>query len=71
MPRVSVPPYPIAGGVDDLDEDTPPIIPQFTGETLEYRMLLYADDSRLYLPLNQQLVDCLKDNEAWTTLKFK
>lgn len=32
MPRVSVPPYPIAGGVDDLDEDTPPIIPQFTGE---------------------------------------
>uniref|UniRef100_G3Q6J9 Stromal interaction molecule 2 n=1 Tax=Gasterosteus aculeatus aculeatus TaxID=481459 RepID=G3Q6J9_GASAC len=27
MPRVSVPPYPIAGGVDDLDEDTPPIIP--------------------------------------------
>uniref|UniRef100_A0A3B4H3I8 Stromal interaction molecule 2 n=1 Tax=Pundamilia nyererei TaxID=303518 RepID=A0A3B4H3I8_9CICH len=34
MPRVSVPPYPIAGGVDDLDEDTPPIIPQFTGTTL-------------------------------------
>lgn len=32
MPRVSVPPYPIAGGVDDLDEDTPPIIPQFTCE---------------------------------------
>lgn len=32
MPRVSVPPYPIAGGVDDLDEDTPPIIPQFTSE---------------------------------------
>nr|XP_055067200.1 stromal interaction molecule 2 [Misgurnus anguillicaudatus] len=30
MPRVSVPPYPIAGGVDDLDEDTPPIISQFT-----------------------------------------
>ncbi|KAJ8397706.1 hypothetical protein AAFF_G00433950 [Aldrovandia affinis] len=30
MPRVSVPPYPITGGVDDLDEDTPPIIPQFT-----------------------------------------
>ncbi|XP_056318256.1 stromal interaction molecule 2 [Danio aesculapii] len=30
MPRMSVPPYPIAGGVDDLDEDTPPIIPQFT-----------------------------------------
>uniref|UniRef100_A0A8C9W5S9 Stromal interaction molecule 2 n=1 Tax=Scleropages formosus TaxID=113540 RepID=A0A8C9W5S9_SCLFO len=30
MPRVSVPPYPIAGGVDDLDEDTPPIIPQFS-----------------------------------------
>ncbi|XP_071764210.1 stromal interaction molecule 2 [Centroberyx gerrardi] len=34
MPRVSVPPYPIAGGVDDLDEDTPPIIPQFTTSTL-------------------------------------
>ncbi|XP_058481362.1 stromal interaction molecule 2 isoform X1 [Solea solea] len=34
MPRVSVPPYPIAGGVDDLDEDTPPIIPQFTSTTL-------------------------------------
>uniref|UniRef100_A0A3B3ZYQ4 Uncharacterized protein n=1 Tax=Periophthalmus magnuspinnatus TaxID=409849 RepID=A0A3B3ZYQ4_9GOBI len=32
MPRVSVPPYPIAGGVDDLDEDTPPIIQQFTCE---------------------------------------
>uniref|UniRef100_A0A8D3A259 Stromal interaction molecule 2 n=1 Tax=Scophthalmus maximus TaxID=52904 RepID=A0A8D3A259_SCOMX len=30
MPRVSVPPYPIAGGVDDLDEDTPPIMSQFT-----------------------------------------
>ncbi|XP_061619713.1 stromal interaction molecule 2 isoform X3 [Phyllopteryx taeniolatus] len=30
MPRVSVSPYPIAGGVDDLDEDTPPIVPQFT-----------------------------------------
>ncbi|TRY71359.1 hypothetical protein DNTS_008142 [Danionella cerebrum] len=30
MPRMSVPPYPIAGGVDDLDEDTPPIISQFT-----------------------------------------
>ncbi|XP_049601386.1 stromal interaction molecule 2 [Syngnathus scovelli] len=30
MPRVSVPPYPIAGGVDDLDEDTPPVVPQFT-----------------------------------------
>uniref|UniRef100_A0A3P8Y0W2 SAM domain-containing protein n=1 Tax=Esox lucius TaxID=8010 RepID=A0A3P8Y0W2_ESOLU len=30
MPRVSVPPYPIAGGVDDLDEDAPPIIPQFS-----------------------------------------
>ncbi|XP_028284673.1 stromal interaction molecule 2 isoform X3 [Parambassis ranga] len=34
MPRVSVPPYPIAGGVDDLDEDTPPIIPQFTATTM-------------------------------------
>ncbi|XP_047450132.1 stromal interaction molecule 2 isoform X2 [Mugil cephalus] len=34
MPRVSVPPYPIAGGVDDLDEDTPPIIPQFTTTTM-------------------------------------
>ncbi|XP_074847880.1 stromal interaction molecule 2 isoform X2 [Carettochelys insculpta] len=29
MPRVSIPPYPIAGGVDDLDEDTPPIVAQF------------------------------------------
>ncbi|KAM6959658.1 stromal interaction molecule 2 isoform 2-T2 [Tautogolabrus adspersus] len=34
MPRVSVPPYPIAGGVDDLDEDTPPIISQFTTTTM-------------------------------------
>ncbi|XP_038588133.1 stromal interaction molecule 2 isoform X3 [Micropterus salmoides] len=34
MPRVSVPPYPIAGGVDDLDEDTPPIIPQFPTATM-------------------------------------
>ena len=32
MPRVSVPPYPIAGGVDDLDEDTPPILPQFSSK---------------------------------------
>uniref|UniRef100_F6QSU2 Stromal interaction molecule 2 n=1 Tax=Monodelphis domestica TaxID=13616 RepID=F6QSU2_MONDO len=31
MPRVSIPPYPIAGGVDDLDEDTPPIVSQFSG----------------------------------------
>ncbi|KAF7706448.1 stromal interaction molecule 2 [Silurus meridionalis] len=29
MPRVSLPPYPIAGGVDDVDEDTPPIITQY------------------------------------------
>eukprot|EP00066_Takifugu_rubripes_P015790 XP_011605056.1 PREDICTED: stromal interaction molecule 2 [Takifugu rubripes] len=34
MPRVGVPPYPIAGGVDDLDEDTPPIIPQFTSTAM-------------------------------------
>ncbi|XP_053272323.1 stromal interaction molecule 2 isoform X1 [Pleuronectes platessa] len=34
MPRVSVPPYPIAGGVDDLDEDTPPIHPQFSSATM-------------------------------------
>ncbi|CAL8241594.1 unnamed protein product [Merluccius merluccius] len=34
MPRVSVPPYPIAGGVDDLDEDTPPMISQFTSSSL-------------------------------------
>ncbi|XP_061664832.1 stromal interaction molecule 2 [Syngnathoides biaculeatus] len=34
MPRVSVPPYPIAGGVDDLDEDTPPIAPQFTANLM-------------------------------------
>ncbi|XP_062849335.1 stromal interaction molecule 2 [Trichomycterus rosablanca] len=30
MPRVSLPPYPIAGGVDDLDEDTPPIVTQYS-----------------------------------------
>lgn len=34
MPRVSIPPYPIAGGVDDLDEDTPPIVSQFPGKWL-------------------------------------
>ncbi|XP_055012368.1 stromal interaction molecule 2 isoform X2 [Boleophthalmus pectinirostris] len=34
MPRVSVPPYPIAGGVDDLDEDTPPIMQQFTSPSM-------------------------------------
>ncbi|XP_012995940.3 stromal interaction molecule 2 isoform X1 [Esox lucius] len=34
MPRVSVPPYPIAGGVDDLDEDAPPIIPQFSSASM-------------------------------------
>ncbi|KAM9329418.1 stromal interaction molecule 2 [Gastrophryne carolinensis] len=35
MPRVSIPPYPIAGGVDDLDEDTPPIISQFHGSFIK------------------------------------
>uniref|UniRef100_A0A8C8VKL5 Stromal interaction molecule 2 n=1 Tax=Pelusios castaneus TaxID=367368 RepID=A0A8C8VKL5_9SAUR len=35
MPRVSIPPYPIAGGVDDLDEDTPPIVAQFHGSTIK------------------------------------
>uniref|UniRef100_A0A8C4YKN2 Stromal interaction molecule 2 n=2 Tax=Gopherus evgoodei TaxID=1825980 RepID=A0A8C4YKN2_9SAUR len=35
MPRVSIPPYPIAGGVDDLDEDTPPIVAQFHGTTVK------------------------------------
>ncbi|KAM4708380.1 stromal interaction molecule 2 isoform 4-T4 [Discoglossus pictus] len=35
MPRVSIPPYPIAGGVDDLDEDTPPIISQFHGSIIK------------------------------------
>ncbi|XP_028830099.1 stromal interaction molecule 2 isoform X2 [Denticeps clupeoides] len=36
MPRMSVPPYPITGGVDDLDEDTPPIIPQFNSTLLRH-----------------------------------
>uniref|UniRef100_A0A6J0SM42 Stromal interaction molecule 2 isoform X1 n=1 Tax=Pogona vitticeps TaxID=103695 RepID=A0A6J0SM42_9SAUR len=35
MPRVSIPPYPIAGGVDDLDEDTPPIVSQFHGSIVK------------------------------------
>nr|XP_033803835.1 stromal interaction molecule 2 isoform X2 [Geotrypetes seraphini] len=35
MPRVSIPPYPIAGGVDDLDEDTPPIVSQFPGSIIK------------------------------------
>lgn len=35
MPRVSLPPYPIAGGVDDVDEDTPPIVPQFNCENFK------------------------------------
>ncbi|XP_069058239.1 stromal interaction molecule 2 [Pleurodeles waltl] len=35
MPRVSIPPYPIAGGVDDLDEDTPPIISPFPGSIVK------------------------------------
>lgn len=34
MPRVSLPPYPIAGGVDDVDEDTPPIVQQFNCKNL-------------------------------------
>ncbi|CAL8327703.1 unnamed protein product [Lota lota] len=34
MPRVSVPPYPIAGGVDDLDEDTPPMMSQFSSSSM-------------------------------------
>lgn len=34
MPRVSMPPYPIAGGVDDLDEDMPPIITQFNPQMM-------------------------------------
>lgn len=43
MPRVSVPPYPIAGGVDDLDEDTPPIIPQFTCKFFSSRSRLWEN----------------------------
>lgn len=35
-----MPPYPIAGGVDDLDEDTPPIIPQFTSEEASRGILI-------------------------------
>ncbi|KAK1890063.1 Stromal interaction molecule 2 [Dissostichus eleginoides] len=53
MPRVSVPPYPIAGGVDDLDEDTPPIIPQFTSDSSlcrSRRSLLSSPQSSLMSP---------------------
>uniref|UniRef100_A0A8C7RIE0 Stromal interaction molecule 2b n=1 Tax=Oncorhynchus mykiss TaxID=8022 RepID=A0A8C7RIE0_ONCMY len=45
MPRVSVPPYPIAGGVDDLDEDTPPIIPQLTCKSSMMRPPLTRNSS--------------------------
>ncbi|XP_076145481.1 stromal interaction molecule 2 isoform X2 [Alosa pseudoharengus] len=34
MPRVSMAPYPIAGGVDDLDEDMPPIVTQFNPQMM-------------------------------------
>lgn len=37
MPRVSLPPYPIAGGVDDVDEDTPPIVQQFNCENFKLK----------------------------------
>ncbi|KAL7981754.1 hypothetical protein Chor_000811 [Crotalus horridus] len=46
MPRVSIPPYPIAGGVDDLDEDTPPIISQFHGSVVKTTTL--ARSSSVY-----------------------
>ncbi|XP_026543497.1 stromal interaction molecule 2 [Notechis scutatus] len=46
MPRVSIPPYPIAGGVDDLDEDTPPIVSQFHGSAVKTSTL--ARSSSMY-----------------------
>ncbi|XP_070804440.1 LOW QUALITY PROTEIN: stromal interaction molecule 2 [Pituophis catenifer annectens] len=46
MPRVSIPPYPIAGGVDDLDEDTPPIVSQFHGSAVKTGTL--ARSSSMY-----------------------
>ncbi|XP_032094464.1 stromal interaction molecule 2-like, partial [Thamnophis elegans] len=46
MPRVSIPPYPIAGGVDDLDEDTPPIVSQFHGSAVKTSTL--ARSSSVY-----------------------
>eukprot|EP00062_Callorhinchus_milii_P004998 gi/632943998/ref/XP_007887261.1/ PREDICTED: stromal interaction molecule 2 isoform X1 [Callorhinchus milii] len=53
MPRTSVPPYPIAGGVDDLDEDTPPIIPQFHSATYSkaaYSLAKSSNQGRLRRP---------------------
>uniref|UniRef100_A0A3P8V254 Stromal interaction molecule 2 n=1 Tax=Cynoglossus semilaevis TaxID=244447 RepID=A0A3P8V254_CYNSE len=55
MPRVSVPPYPIAGGVDDLDEDTPPIIPQFTSEEPPQEVCADTDSFTSSMVLNKQL----------------
>uniref|UniRef100_A0A3P8Y0W0 SAM domain-containing protein n=1 Tax=Esox lucius TaxID=8010 RepID=A0A3P8Y0W0_ESOLU len=49
MPRVSVPPYPIAGGVDDLDEDAPPIIPQFSCKRARGRIVEGRKHSRSQL----------------------
>ncbi|KAM8969542.1 stromal interaction molecule 2 isoform X1 [Sarcophilus harrisii] len=45
MPRVSIPPYPIAGGVDDLDEDTPPIVSQFSGSIAKSAVSLARSSS--------------------------
>ncbi|KAM6949542.1 stromal interaction molecule 2 [Aplochiton taeniatus] len=45
MPRVSVPPYPITGGVDDLDEDTPPVVTQFTSSAAMMRPSLTRSSS--------------------------
>uniref|UniRef100_A0AAY4ALW3 SAM domain-containing protein n=1 Tax=Denticeps clupeoides TaxID=299321 RepID=A0AAY4ALW3_9TELE len=67
MPRMSVPPYPITGGVDDLDEDTPPIIPQFNCKCAAevrgsarvcvpwYRNPRTQDDSYLFICISRYL----------------
>ncbi|XP_072109020.1 stromal interaction molecule 2 isoform X1 [Mobula birostris] len=57
MPRTSVPPFPIAGGVDDLDEDTPPIIPQFhpVGQgKLNYNLVKNSNQGRYRRPIMVQ-----------------
>ncbi|KAL8207573.1 UNVERIFIED_CONTAM: Stromal interaction molecule 2 [Gekko kuhli] len=59
MPRVSIPPYPIAGGVDDLDEDTPPIVSQFPGAIVKPAALVRSSSMcrsrRNVMPSSPQL----------------
>ncbi|XP_051822105.1 stromal interaction molecule 2 isoform X3 [Antechinus flavipes] len=54
MPRVSIPPYPIAGGVDDLDEDTPPIVSQFSVSSCPALYRTEEEEEAIYFTADKQ-----------------